>query len=133
MLVGVHRILAPGGQVWISCPNSQSRLRKMFGRFWINWHVPFHISHFSSETLKQLLESSGFTSVSIRQVTPALWVSMSIIARLFARQGRPTRELRNPIFVTGLLFFVRFFLFPLLWLQNRAGRGDCLLVTAIRA
>ena len=47
MLFHVHRILKPGGQVWISCPNSQSWLRYLFGRYWINWHVPFHIVHFS--------------------------------------------------------------------------------------
>jgi len=41
MLEKVQRILKPGGQVWISCPNSQSWLRKLFGRSWINWHVPY--------------------------------------------------------------------------------------------
>src|ERR1700722_2102907 len=51
MLTDVNRVLAPGGEVWISLPNSQSWLRKAFGRSWINWHVPFHISHFSTTTL----------------------------------------------------------------------------------
>ena len=37
MLRDVHRILANGGQVWISCPHSRSWLRTVFGRSWINW------------------------------------------------------------------------------------------------
>ena len=54
MLDNVRRVLKPGGHVWISCPNSQSWLRRLFGRHWINWHVPFHLFHFSMKTLKKL-------------------------------------------------------------------------------
>jgi len=130
MLLEAHRILSLNGQVWISCPNNQSCLRNVFGNYWINWHVPFHISQFSAQTVRALLEQTGFTRIEIRQVTPALWVAMSIIARIFAKEGRPTRELRNPILVIALLFLVRFAAFPVLWLLNRQGRGDCLLITA---
>ncbi len=133
MLLDANRILSPNGQVWISCPNNQSWLRKVFGRYWINWHVPFHISQFSPQTVRTLLEQTGFTGIEVRQVTPALWVAMSIIASIFAKQGRPTRELRNPIFVMALLFLVRFAAFPVLWFQNRRGRGDCLLIVAHKA
>jgi SAM-dependent methyltransferase len=130
MLLDIRRILKPGGQVWISCPNSKSWLRSVFGASWINWHVPFHISQFSSETSKNLLSDAGFASNETRQITPALWVSSSVIAKLFAKKGRPTRALRNPILVFGLLMISRIILFPVLWLGNRAGRGDCLLIVA---
>ena len=133
MLRDVDRILVTGGQVWISCPNSRSWLRTVFGRFWINWHVPFHISHFSAETLRQLLADAGFAQVEIRQITPALWVAQSSIARLFAREGRKNRQLRNPFLTLFLMVFVRLVLFPVLWLGNRRGRGDCLLAVATKA
>ena len=133
MLLNVHRVLASGGQVWISCPNSRSWLRKLFGRSWINWHVPFHISHFSAETLPRLLADTGFLHAEIRQITPALWVTQSLIARLFAREGRKNRQLRNPFLTLFLMVFVRFVLFPVLWLGNRRGRGDCLLSVASKA
>jgi SAM-dependent methyltransferase len=132
MLLDVHRNVKPGGQVWISCPNSCSWLRAVFGSFWINWHVPFHISHFSPDILNNLLQETGFATVENRQITPAHWVTSSLIARVFAKKGRPTLELRNPILVTILLALVRFVLFPALWLGNRRGRGDCLSVTATR-
>ena len=130
MLRAVHRILVPGGQVWISCPNNQSWLRSILGPSWINWHVPFHIVHFSPATLRQLLVSTGFNQVEIVQITPALWVASSLITRMFAKKGRATRELRNPILLAVLLVLVRFLFFPALWFGNRQGKGDCLVVVA---
>jgi SAM-dependent methyltransferase len=130
MLLAARRLLNHDGEVWISCPNSQSWLRPVFGRWWINWHVPFHITHFSSSTLRRLLEESGFEHVEIRQITPALWVASSIIARLFARPGKPTRQLRNPFLIFALVLACRALLFPLLYWGNRRGRGDCLVVVA---
>jgi 2-polyprenyl-3-methyl-5-hydroxy-6-metoxy-1,4-benzoquinol methylase len=129
MLQDVARILRPDGQVWISCPNSRSWLRTLFGHSWINWHVPFHIVQFSSLTLRQLLLDTGFTTIEIRQVTPAAWVASSIIVRLFFRPEMRTRQLRNPLILPALMFTVRALFFPILWLANRMGRGDCLVVT----
>jgi 2-polyprenyl-3-methyl-5-hydroxy-6-metoxy-1,4-benzoquinol methylase len=133
MLRSVARLLKSEGQLWISCPNSQSWLRFFFGRWWINWHVPFHITHFSPRTLRYVLEASGFAQIEIRQITPALWVASSIIARLFARPGKPTRQLRSPLLVVALILACRTLLFPLLYLANRAGRGDCLVAVAVKA
>jgi SAM-dependent methyltransferase len=133
MLHDVHRILAPGGQVWISCPNSQSWLRKVFGSSWLNWHVPFHIVHFSSKTLCRLLEDTGFKNVELSQITPALWVAQSLIVYLFAGKGRKTQQLRNPFFTLFFMLLARCVLFPALWFGNWCGRGDCLLVVATKA
>jgi SAM-dependent methyltransferase len=133
MLFSVRRLLKNGGQVWISCPNRQSWLRSVFGQWWINWHVPFHVTHFSSKALRNLLEDSGFSHIEIRQITPALWVASSIVARLFARPGRPTRQLRNPLLMFALVLACRALLFPLFYWGNRAERGDCLIAVATRA
>ena len=130
MLTHVARILKPGGQVWISCPNVDSWQCSVFGRYWINWHVPFHIVHFSRSTLTNILKETGFEIQEIRQESPALWVAHSIIVRLFAKFGKPTKQLRNPLLITTLLILIRVLFFPLLWLGNRLGRGDCLVVLA---
>ena len=131
-LADIRRLLRPGGEVWISCPNAASWLRALAGRAWINWHVPFHIVHFREPRLQALLAEAGFDRVEARQITPALWVAQSVIARVFARPGRTTRALRNPLLVAGLMVLSRLLLFPLLWLGNRLGRGDCLIVVAAR-
>ncbi|MGB7600542.1 MAG: class I SAM-dependent methyltransferase [Candidatus Sulfotelmatobacter sp.] len=133
MLTSVRRLLKPEGQVWISCPNRRSCLRSVFGRWWINWHVPFHITHFSPRTLRDLLQERGFRLMETRQITPALWVASSIVARLFARPAKPTRQLRNPFLMFALVLACRALLFPLLYWGNRTGRGDCLVAVAARA
>jgi SAM-dependent methyltransferase len=130
MLRDVGRILKPGGQVWISCPNSRSWLRSFFKGYWINWHVPFHIVHFSPSALETTLTRGGFTNARICQITPSLWVASSVIARMFARRGHPTRQLRNPFLVLALMLIARLVCFPLLILGNRCGRGDCLIAIA---
>ena len=132
MLAHVARILNSGGEVRISCPNSQSWLRSVFGRFWINWHVPFHISHFSPQTLAGVLQQSGFELIESRQETPALWVAHSILAKLFSKPGYATAQLRSTILVAGLMLLIRGLGFPLLWLGNRLGKGDCLLCIAAK-
>jgi len=130
MLQHIYRLLNSEGQVWISCPNSQSWLRAVFGRYWINWHVPFHVTHFSSDTLREMLRVSKFEVIKLRQETPALWVSHSLIARLFAKQGRQTGQLRSAPLVATLILLIRGLFFPLLWLGNLSKRGDCLVVVA---
>ena len=132
MLTHVARILNPGGQVWISCPNSQSWLRSVFGRFWINWHVPFHISHFSPQTLAGVLHQAGFELIESRQETPALWVAHSILAKFFSKPGYATAQLRSTMLVAGLMLLIRGLGFPLLWLGNHLGKGDCLLCIAAK-
>jgi 2-polyprenyl-3-methyl-5-hydroxy-6-metoxy-1,4-benzoquinol methylase len=130
MLREVRRVLNPGAQVWISCPNSESWQRKIFGRKWINWHVPFHISYFSSASLKKLLSETGFDTVERSQITPALWIAQTWIVSLFAKEGRKNTRLRNPFFTAAFMLMARALLFPALWLGNRRGRGDCLIFVA---
>lgn len=130
MLARVRNVLKPGGEVWISCPNSRSWLRQVFSKAWINWHVPFHVTHLSRATLGNLLSRRGFAVTGIKEETPALWAAQSVIAALTARPGRKTQSLRNPLLVGILLAVFRGLLFPLLWGGNRLGRGDCLVVTA---
>jgi SAM-dependent methyltransferase len=126
----VRRLLAADGEVWISLPNSRSWLRRQFGRSWINWHVPFHIVHFSLNTLSRALEEAGFEIRRTKQITPALWVAQTIIARFKARPGGVTGALRDPKFVVPLIVLTRGIFFPWLWYKNRRGRGDCLAVVA---
>ena len=100
MLGHIRRLLVPGGEVWISLPNRRSALRALFGRHWVNWHLPFHIVHFDSATLRRALSETGFTVVEERQVTPALWVALSVIAAVFPT--RPRMQRLAPL-VAGLM------------------------------
>ncbi|MFN4281738.1 MAG: class I SAM-dependent methyltransferase [Alphaproteobacteria bacterium] len=126
----LRRILTPGGEVWISLPNGASMFRDLFGRDWINWHVPYHLSHFTPGSLERLLAEEGFALTHRHCVTPALWLAQSIVAAIYARPGTPTRQLRSLPLVAGLMLLARGLFFPALFLLNRAMRGDCLVVRA---
>lgn len=132
MLADVRRILKPGGEVWISCPNADSKLRHLFGRAWINWHVPFHITHFTETTLARTVTSAGFEVIAQTQITPALWVAHSLLAWAGARPGKETRLLRNPFTIMAVMALTRGLLFALLFMANRAHVGDCLILRARR-
>ncbi|MFO7971887.1 MAG: hypothetical protein R6U40_09070 [Desulfobacterales bacterium] len=101
-----------------------------FGTYWVNWHVPFDIAHFTKDTLTKLLKETGFAVQKIQNKSPALWLAHSIIARLFAKSGKPTKQLRNPFLIAPLILAIRFLLFPVLWVGNLLGNGDCLVIVA---
>ena len=130
MLSNVNRVLKTGKQVWISCPNVESWQRKVFGRHWINWHVPFHSVHFSQSTLTNILKETGFEIQKIKQESPALWFVQSVIVKIFAKFGQPTRNLRKTILVATLMLITKGLFFPFLFLGNRLGRGDCIVTVA---
>ena len=134
MLRHVRRILRPGGEVWISLPNADSAMIGLAGPDWINWHVPFHIVHFTKARLTRLLEEEGFAVREARNITPALWVAQSTIARLWRKDPAATIRLqRKTMLVAAFMAIARGLLFAFLWGWNRAGRGDCLVVRARRA
>jgi SAM-dependent methyltransferase len=76
LLKSFQRILKDDGQVIIGVPNMDSQLRKKYGPRWLNWHVPYHINHFTSKSLRMLAEKSGFKVHKIRTYTPNLWVDL---------------------------------------------------------
>ncbi|MBI3506775.1 MAG: class I SAM-dependent methyltransferase [Proteobacteria bacterium] len=134
MLRHVKRILRPGGEVWISLPNAESALAALAGPDWINWHVPFHIVHFTRVRLTRLLEEEGFAVREARNVTPALWVAQTAIARLWREDPAAVIRLqRKAPLVAAIMAVARGLFFPILWGWNRSGRGDCLVVRARRA
>ena len=129
-LAAAGRLLRPGGALWLSCPNAGGLYAHLFGRAWINWHVPYHLWHFTARDLERLLREAGFDVVTIRTETPALWLAQSLVAWLRARPRRPTRALRSLLVMAPVTVGLRFLLFPLLWAVDRAGRGDCLIALA---
>jgi SAM-dependent methyltransferase len=76
LLTSFQRVLKDKGQIIIGVPNADSRLRRKYGNRWLNWHVPYHINHFTSKSLYLLAERSGFQVRKIRTYTPNLWVDL---------------------------------------------------------
>ena len=133
MLTQARSLLSEKGELWISCPNYRSLWRLVFGAYWINWHVPFHVAHFSLDNLRSILAETGFKIEFVQQATPALWLTQSLMAALFAKRGNPTWQLRSAPLVILFMLLFRGILFPILWFSNRRGRGDCLVLRARKA
>lgn len=130
MLGHIHRILRPRGELWITLPNADSAFRYIFGTSWINWHVPYHITHFTARTLDRLLKETGFETIVSKNITPALWIAQSFLVKVYARAGNSTLELRGRWILGLCMLLARVVLFPFLWAANISRHGDCLVVIA---
>jgi SAM-dependent methyltransferase len=130
MLREVREILEEEGEVWVSLPNFSSRWRQVFGRNWINWHVPYHLWHFTPENLKEVMQRSGFTLSGMQTFTPSLWIAQSICGRLGKKLGQVNHLLRSSPVVAGLMLATRGLVLPAFTRDNRNLRGDCLVACA---
>lgn len=61
-----HRVLRPGGRLFIEVPNAASLERRLFGRHWVHWDLPRHVYHFTPQTLTRLVTGTGFRAVKIK-------------------------------------------------------------------
>jgi 2-polyprenyl-3-methyl-5-hydroxy-6-metoxy-1,4-benzoquinol methylase len=95
VLAAIHARLAPGGRVVMVFPNVESLWCKLSGARWINWHVPYHLHHFSLDTFSRLVQRCGYKVVQTRTVTPNLWT----ILQVRASRKVPVRGCPAPLWV----------------------------------
>lgn len=91
MLSQVRKIMKPGGILVLSTPNSNGWGSKVFGDKWINWHVPYHLHHFSKKSMQIAAESSGLVLVKTRTITNSDWLYFQWIHLLTnPKMGEPS-------------------------------------------
>lgn len=90
-LVRLRSRLRPGGRVVLVFPNVCSFWCRLSGARWINWHVPYHLHHFSREGFTQMAARCGYRVKAVRTITPNLWTILQFRAsRLNIRRGSPS-------------------------------------------
>ena len=76
----VHGRLRPGGRVVLSFPNAASLNKRLSGRQWINWHVPYHLHHFNKQSFTRVANQAGYRVQSLRTITPNVWTVLQLRA-----------------------------------------------------
>ena len=132
-LSNVARILKSDGEVWLSMPNGESHWRKIFGRAWINWHPPFHLAHYSRQSLLKTLADVGFEVIEFKSLTPGIWLAQSLMT--LRREPHKTMNLlRNPFLMMVYLLAIlglRILSLEILWGRFlKLRRRDALMVRA---
>jgi len=54
------------GVLIVEVPNHESIDAKQYGTSWPNWDLPFHLHHFSEESLRRLLQNSGAKVLAVK-------------------------------------------------------------------
>ncbi len=98
LLLHLHGRLRAGGRVVLVFPNVRSIWCRLFGSRWINWHIPYHLHHFSRPGFVQLAERCGYRVRSVRSITPNLWTVLQFRTLTHvARQGVPSPLWQVPL------------------------------------
>lgn len=68
----------PGATVVIEVPHIDCPWRHVFGRYWDNWYLPFHRTHFSRSSLRAAVRQSGLSILDEHAVhIPAIGRSLA--------------------------------------------------------
>jgi SAM-dependent methyltransferase len=59
LFAGVARILKPGGRAIVTTPNPCSLGARLYGRRWLNWHVPYHLQFYTGRSLDIVAREAG--------------------------------------------------------------------------
>ncbi len=73
-LRGVARILRRGGSAVVSTPNAGGWGARVFGRRWINWHVPYHQQFFTRRSLEIASGLADLRVVRCETLTSSAWL-----------------------------------------------------------
>lgn len=78
------RVLKTGGVLYLALPNADSAWRRIFGANWVSgWFAPFHLVHYTKESLTQLADEYGLSATSSWSRTPETWFRLNLKAALY--------------------------------------------------
>ena len=102
VLIKVKELLKPGGIFFAVLPNIESWEARIFGSYWYGLELPRHISHFSPQSLRHIMNALGFkeltvfTSATTYSERSASYLRSAVSEKVgFARPSMAKRERPN--------------------------------------
>jgi SAM-dependent methyltransferase len=92
-LSAAARVLQPGGVFIVECPDPESKLGKVLGRFWLSWFQPQHLHFLSVGNLSALLQDAGFEVIRVQREEAHLPEDLEAAVELLGLQLAPTADL----------------------------------------
>jgi SAM-dependent methyltransferase len=131
-LISARRKMKENGKIILSFPNPDSFYRKIFGKNWLNWHVPYHINFFTKKSLVTLTNKTKLRIVNLRTITPNIW-SVYQIERLFEKiqEGEKSKlwtRRDGGLFTKIITALLLVFITPINRIIDLFGLGDSLFV-----
>ncbi len=74
--------LRPGGKIVLAFPNASSFYKTLFGRRWVNWHIPYHLHHYNRTSFALIASQAGYDVTGMRTITPNVWTILQARALL---------------------------------------------------
>lgn len=118
----------PGAWLALSIPNAKSLEFRLFKEKWYALQVPTHLHHFTPETIRQVLQASGWTLEKIHH--------QRVLSNLIASTGYVLRDKGCVRFGQKLIDFPEqggrwaYVLYPLAWLFSVFGQTGRMTVWA---
>lgn len=131
-LILARKRLETNGKIILSFPNYDSIYRKMFGRKWINWHIPYHINFFNQKSFLKLTKKVDLKIVSFQTITPNIWTVIQL-KMIFSEASEGVKNeiwmnAPNNLFGRALQILLFIFVIPINRLIDYLEFGDSILV-----
>ena len=82
-LFELNRILKINGELYLGLPNYRSFWKNVFKKNWVCWFPPFHIVHYTTESIEKISSDFGFEVIDSWSKTPESWFRFSLKAKIF--------------------------------------------------
>jgi 2-polyprenyl-3-methyl-5-hydroxy-6-metoxy-1,4-benzoquinol methylase len=82
-LLTLRERLTSSGRMVLVFPNTASLWRRLSGRRWIHWHIPYHLHHFDRKIFERMSRRCGLRVVRTRTITPNIWTLLQLRANLY--------------------------------------------------
>lgn len=88
-LLFCKNLITNSGRIILSFPNVDALYRKLLGRHWLHWHIPYHLNHFNQTSFQKACSIAGVRIKSIQTVTPNAWSGYQIASLInFTARGK---------------------------------------------